>query len=63
MLRLCELPPPVPTMSTALSGASTGSILARIVATAPEISLTVSPRTRSAIRKPPIWPWAWHRPT
>src|SRR5690606_24070907 len=26
-----------------------------MVATAPEISGTVSPRTRSAIRKPPIW--------
>ena len=31
------------------------SILSRMVATAPEISSTVSPRTRSAIRKPPIW--------
>jgi hypothetical protein len=38
-----------------VGGASTGSILARMVATAPEISSTVSPRTRSAIRKPPIW--------
>ena len=56
MLTLCELSPPVPTMSMAPSGASTRSILARMVATAPEISLTVSPRTRSAIRKPPIWP-------
>src|SRR5690554_5978316 len=42
-------------MSTASAGACTGSILARMVATAPEISSTVSPRTRSAIRKPPIW--------
>src|SRR5690606_23776950 len=42
-------------MSMALAGAFTGSILARIVATAPEISATVSPRVRSAIRKPPIW--------
>ena len=56
MLRLCEPSPPVPTMSIAPSGASTRSILSRIVATAPEISSTVSPRTRSAIRKPPIWP-------
>ena len=42
-------------MSIASAGALTGSILARMVATAPEISATVSPRTRSAIRKPPIW--------
>jgi hypothetical protein len=31
-----------------------GSILARMVMTAPVISSTVSPRTRSAMRKPPI---------
>src|SRR5690606_5141795 len=47
--------PPVPTMSMAPAGAFTVSILPRMVATAPEISSTVSPRTRSAIRKPPIW--------
>ena len=51
MLTLCEPSPPVPTMSMAPSGASTCSIFSRIVATAPEISSTVSPRTRSAIRK------------
>ena len=45
----------MPTMSMASAGASTVSILARMVATAPEISSTVSPRTRSAMRKPPIW--------
>src|SRR5258708_7804253 len=37
------------------AGASTRSILARIAVTAPVISSTVSPRTRNAIRKPPIW--------
>src|SRR5690606_4284304 len=42
-------------MSIAFSGAATGSIFARIVSTAPLISSTVSPRTRSAIRNPPIW--------
>src|SRR5215475_14184942 len=46
--------PPVPTMSTASAGATTGSILARIADTAPVISSTVSPRTRSAIKSPPI---------
>ena len=54
MLTLCELSPPVPTMSMALSGASTRSIFSRIVATAPEISGTCSPRTLSAMRKAPI---------
>ncbi len=46
--------PPVPTMSMAFSGAETGSMRARMEETAPTISSTVSPRTRSAIRKPPI---------
>jgi hypothetical protein len=49
-----ELSPPVPTMSMAPSGAFTRSIFARMADTAPVISSTVSPRTRSAIRKPPI---------
>src|SRR6202000_2958249 len=49
-----EPSPPVPTMSTASSGAVTRSILPRIAETAPVISSTVSPRTRSAINKPPI---------
>src|SRR5438874_12459349 len=38
----------------ASSGASTASVFSRIVRTAPVISSTVSPRTRSAISKPPI---------
>src|SRR5260370_23705559 len=38
----------------ASGGASTPSILRRIAATAPVISSTVSPRTRSAIKRPPI---------
>ena len=49
-----EPSPPVPTMSTASEGAFTRSILARIADTAPVISSTVSPRTRSAINSPPI---------
>jgi len=49
-----EPSPPVPTTSTALAGALTRSILARIAETAPVISSTVSPRTRSAISNPPI---------
>src|ERR1700757_3181993 len=49
-----EPSPPVPTISTALSGALTRSILERIADTAPVISSTVSPRTRSAISSPPI---------
>ena len=47
--------PPVPTMSIAPAGATTRSILSRIATTAPVISATVSPRARSAIRKPPSW--------
>jgi hypothetical protein len=47
--------PPVPQTSIAPSGASMVSILARMARTAPVISATVSPRTRSAMRKPPIW--------
>src|SRR6185312_470103 len=49
-----EPSPPVPTTSTASAGALTRSILARIAETAPVISSTVSPRTRSAISNPPI---------
>src|ERR1700760_1714171 len=49
-----EPSPPVPTMSTASAGASTRSILARMTLTAPVISSTVSPRTRSAITSAPI---------
>ena len=47
--------PPVPTMSIAPSGARTRVIFERMTATAAVISSTVSPRVRSAIRKPPIW--------
>src|SRR5262249_33656890 len=49
-----EPSPPVPTMSIASGGAVTRSILERIAETAPVISSTVSPRTRSAINNPPI---------
>src|ERR1019366_5868965 len=49
-----EPSPPVPTTSTAPAGALTRSILARTADTAPVISSTVSPHTRSAISKPPI---------
>src|SRR6202167_5357633 len=49
-----EPSPPVPTTSTASAGALTCSILARTADTAPVISSTVSPRTRSAISNPPI---------
>src|ERR1700744_535475 len=42
-------------MSMAPSGASTRSILARIAVTAPVSSSTLSPRTRSAMRKPPMF--------
>src|SRR4051794_14239006 len=38
----------------ASGGASTRSIFDRMMATAPAISSTVSPRTRSAMTKPPI---------
>src|SRR5579871_2871800 len=48
-----EPSPPVPTTSMAPGGALTRSILARTAATAPVISSTVSPRTRSAINSPP----------
>src|SRR5271166_3741544 len=41
-------------MSIASAGALTAIILARIAETAPVISSTLSPRTLSAIRKPPI---------
>src|SRR5215510_9053483 len=54
MLNDPDASPPVPTTSTAFGGASTPSILERMVVTAPVISSTVSPRTRNAISKPPI---------
>src|SRR5581483_35247 len=46
--------PPVPTTSMASGGAATLCIFERIVVTAPVISSTVSPRTRSPIKRPPI---------
>src|SRR4029079_6936255 len=46
--------PPVPTTSMASGGAATLVILSRMVEAAPVISSTVSPRTRSAIKSPPI---------
>ena len=49
-----EPSPPVPTTSTALAGAFTRSILARIAETAPVISSIVSPRTLKPISRPPI---------
>src|SRR5262245_16090533 len=42
-------------MSSAPAGASTRTMRSRIAMTAPVISLTASPRTLSAIRRPPIW--------
>jgi hypothetical protein len=54
MLNEPEASPPVPTTSTASGGACTRSIFARITLTAPVISSTLSPRTRSPINKPPI---------
>src|SRR4029077_4093295 len=54
MLNEPEASPPVPTTSTAFGGASTRSILPRIAVTAPVISSTVSPRTRSPISSAPI---------
>ena len=55
MLNEPEASPPVPTTSTAFGGAATRSILARMTETAPVISSTVSPRTRSAMSSAPIW--------
>src|SRR5690242_5007980 len=49
-----EASPPVPTTSIASGGACTRSIFARMTLTAPVISSTLSPRTRNAIRRPPI---------
>src|SRR5580658_8699673 len=49
-----EASPPVPTRSMASGGASTRSILARIVVTAPVISSTVSPRSSNRINSAPL---------
>ncbi len=45
--------PPVPTMSSAPAGASTGVIAARMASAAPMISSIVSPRSLSPMRKAP----------
>ena len=50
-----EASPPVPQVSMAPGGASMVSILARMARAAPVISSTVSPRTRKAMSRPPIW--------
>ena len=55
MLSVCLPSPPVPTISIAPLGAFTALHLARITAAAAAYSSTVSPRVRSAIRRPPIW--------
>ena len=55
MLNVPLASPPVPQVSMVPSGASIFSARARIACAPPVISSTVSPRTRSAIRKPPIW--------
>ena len=47
--------PPVPTMSIAPSGARTALHLLRMTFAAAAYSVTVSPRVRRAMRKPPIW--------
>ena len=54
MLKLPEESPPVPQVSIVPGGASICTALARMIRAAPAISSTVSPRTRNAIRKPPI---------
>src|SRR2546429_174669 len=54
MLKLPEPSPPVPTVSIVPGGASIASALALMIRAAPVISSTVSPRTRSPIRKAPI---------
>ena len=54
ILKEPEASPPVPTTSIASGGAATRSIFSRIAVTAPVISSTVSPRTRSAMSSAPI---------
>src|SRR5690554_3758554 len=54
ILKLPLASPPVPQVSMAPGGASIAIIRPRMARTAPVISGTVSPRTRSAIKKPPI---------
>ncbi len=54
ILKLPDESPPVPQVSIVPGGASIETAFARMVRAAPVISSTVSPRTRSAIRKPPI---------
>ena len=47
--------PPVPQTSIAPAGASIAAMRLRIARTAPVISATVSPRSRIAINRAPIW--------
>ena len=54
MLKVPLASPPVPQVSMVPSGASMRSARARIACAPPVISSTLSPRTRSAMRKPPI---------
>jgi hypothetical protein len=54
ILKLPEASPPVPQVSIVPGGASIETAFARMIRAAPVISSTVSPRTRSAIRKAPI---------
>ena len=54
MLKVPFASPPVPQVSMVPSGASMRSARARIACAPPVISSTLSPRTRSAMRKPPI---------
>ena len=51
------VPPPVPQVSTSVSGSGTSSgvIAARRARAAPATSVGVSPRTRSAISRAAIW--------
>jgi len=49
--------PPVPQVSMAPGGASTETTRARMTRAPPVSSSTVSPRTRSAIKKAPICAW------
>ena len=53
MLSVPAPSPPVPTMSTAFAGASTGTMRSRMIDTAAAISTTVSPFTRMPMRKAP----------
>jgi len=55
MLNVPARSPPVPQVSMAPEGRSSGVACARIDSTKPVISSTVSPFARSAISRPAIW--------